>query len=79
MKARYGITLEEKQRRFAEQNGLCAICHLRPATDVDHSHTTGKVRGLLCHRCNKGIGLLGDSPDTTDSATQYLRQHLELP
>lgn len=60
-------------------NGLCAICLLAPAECVDHNHTTDKVRGLLCPRCNMGIGLLGDSAATAHSAAKYLLKHLELP
>lgn len=71
------MTPEEWQRKFDEQNGLCAICLLAPAQCVDHRHSDDKVRGLLCHRCNKGIGLLGDSAATAHSATKYLLKHLE--
>ena len=79
MKHRYKMTPEEFARRLAEQRGLCCVCWLKPATDVDHCHTTGKVRGLLCNTCNRGIGYLGDSAATAHSATKYLLQHLELP
>lgn len=61
---------------FAEQLGLCAICH-KPEDiklAVDHCHDTGKIRGLLCKRCNMGIGLLGDSPEITLNATLYLQR-----
>jgi hypothetical protein len=39
---------------------------------IDHCHITGKVRGLLCHKCNKGIGLLGDDPARVAAALNYL-------
>lgn len=59
-----------------EQKGLCAICERRLQTGrhtcVDHCHKTGKVRGLLCHKCNKGIGFLDDNPDILISALEYL-------
>lgn len=71
-----GITEDDYNKMFDEQMGLCAICH-KPEIDiklaVDHCHETGKVRGLLCKRCNMGIGLLGDSPDTLISAAMYLK------
>ena len=79
--ARYGLTVADYDRMLAEQGGGCAICgsteggrgdaHLV----VDHDHTTGKVRGLLCHACNTGIGLFNDSASLTLSATQYLNEH----
>ena len=79
LKAKFGLTLEEFNQRIADQGGLCCICYLKPATHVDHCHTTGKVRGILCNNCNRGIGLLGDSAATAHSATKHLLKHLELP
>ena len=67
---------------LAKQNGQCAIC---ATTDpgcghkhfcVDHDHKTGEVRGLLCMRCNKGLGLFKDDPVITQLATNYLRSHV---
>ena len=51
---RYGITGLEVKAHFAERDGLCVLCH-RPATDLDHDHVTGKVRGALCTGCNLAI------------------------
>lgn len=54
----YGITIEEYEQLFIEQNGLCAICKTEPLKyklAVDHDHDTGAVRGLLCSRCNRAI------------------------
>ena len=65
----YGITDEEYNKMFEEQHGLCAVCG-KPETrfehksgkvqrlSVDHNHVTSKIRGLLCDRCNKVIGML---------------------
>lgn len=53
MSSRYGMTLDDVERMHHEQGGACAICEmplLKPR--VDHCHETGRVRGLLCHRCN---------------------------
>lgn len=73
----YGVTPEEYERRFSEQNGLCAICKLNlPKLAIDHDHRTGKVRGLLCRKCNAGIGMLGDSFERLLKAASYLRKHL---
>jgi len=62
---KYGITLEEYNIRFKEQNGVCAICgnpefcqnqHGLLPLAIDHNHKTGKIRGLLCSKCNPAIG-----------------------
>ena len=71
----YGITKEQSVELLRQQDSKCAICleHITLANcDVDHSHTTGKVRGLLCPKCNRGIGLLGDSTDNLIRAIKYL-------
>jgi hypothetical protein len=79
----YGLSIEDWEDIFNKQNGVCAICNL-PETvidkgtkrrlAVDHCHSTGKIRGLLCTKCNKGIGLLNDSPEILDKASAYLRK-----
>ncbi len=72
----YGLTLEEYEGMVAEQNGLCAICRHVCSTGqrlcVDHDHSTGRVRGLLCRSCNIAIGKLGDDPDLVRRALEYL-------
>ena len=76
----YGITLEAYDRMLAEQGGRCRICEAQPDPTrplcVDHDHDTGYVRGLLCSKCNSGIGLLGDAPITLLKAYQYLEDAL---
>jgi len=61
---------------YADQFGRCAICggvnDIDRRLSVDHNHDTGEVRGLLCNRCNRAIGLLGDSIDILESAISYL-------
>jgi len=74
---RFGITLEDYNRMFAEQNGECAICRthqasFKQALAVDHCHATGVVRGLLCEACNHAIGKFKDSVETLESAINYL-------
>lgn len=60
-----------------EQKGMCAICK-RAATgrslEVDHDHATNEIRGLLCHRCNVGIGFLSDSVALLQGAIEYLER-----
>jgi hypothetical protein len=60
---------------FEAQAGLCAICKTAPAEHIDHDHSTGKLRGLLCLNCNHGLGKLLDDIATLESAIQYLRGH----
>lgn len=76
----FGITLEQYNAMNEAQSGLCAICNRPPITkasrlSVDHCHETGKIRGLLCTRCNTGIGMLGDSIQYVESALLYLVSH----
>lgn len=56
-----------------QQGGQCAICREKPGRYVDHNHTTGKIRGLLCNACNRGLGLLGDETKRLERAIEYLR------
>lgn len=86
IKKKYGLTQEAWQQMFSAQNGLCGVCegpmlaHTYSNRDkrgacVDHCHKTGRVRGLLCCKCNQGIGLLGDNADIAERAAIYLRRH----
>lgn len=70
----FGIGLAEYNQLMTAQNGVCAICHQKGKQKlaIDHDHETGKVRGLLCGPCNRGIGLLRDSADLLREAVEYL-------
>jgi hypothetical protein len=74
----YGISIEDYEEMLAEQNGVCLICGSKPGTKrskrlhVDHCHTTGRVRGLLCQKCNHMLGLAGDNPEVLRIAASYL-------
>lgn len=73
----YGMPYGDYQRLYDEQGGVCAICKSHPhshALPVDHDHRDGGVRGLLCHNCNRGIGLLGDNPNRLRAAVAYLER-----
>jgi hypothetical protein len=70
----YGITLADYWRMYKEQDGHCAICTKQMSLVVDHNHQTGRVRGLLCGSCNRGIGYLGDDPIRLQRASEYLKQ-----
>ena len=75
---KYGITLEKYSEMLRKQDYKCLICS-SSSTDldgralaVDHCHTTGEVRGLLCHRCNLGIGNFKDDAQLLENAIKYL-------
>jgi hypothetical protein len=76
LKSHYGITLEQYDALLEEQGGVCAICGERPEKHlcVDHCHETGTVRGLLCKRCNFGLGYYKDDLRRTMGASAYLRR-----
>jgi hypothetical protein len=56
---RFGLGVPDYARILLSQDGVCAICRRPPtnyALHVDHDHRTNEIRGLLCHRCNRGLG-----------------------
>lgn len=75
---KYGLTDADYKALFDRQGGLCALCGTdRPGgrfkvLHVDHCHETGRVRGLLCHRCNVALGTLGDTPKSIAAALEYV-------
>lgn len=82
---KYGITPNEYIRLMESQNGCCAICdnpevivnktgELRMLC-VDHHHETGEIRGLLCHKCNYGLGIYNDNSELLMKASLYLSEH----
>jgi ribosomal protein L34E len=83
LRRKYGITLDEYQKLFTKQHGECAICgsaigeisRQRPLF-VDHCHATGRVRGLLCGSCNRGIACFNDDPVRLRTAAKYLGRKL---
>lgn len=71
---KYGCTPEFKEQLLDAQGGVCAICG-KVATGrwhLDHEHGTGRIRGVLCSRCNQGLGLFGDDPKVCAFAADYL-------
>lgn len=73
---RYGLSMQDVASMLFKQNGTCGICSLNKPLFIDHDHTSGAVRGLLCRGCNTGIGSLGDSASTLRAAACYLEQHV---
>jgi len=73
LKRKYNITPEDYNTLYNKQQGKCAICgNSEELLHVDHDHITGKVRGLLCLKCNRGIGFLNDDIKILQQAINYL-------
>lgn len=86
IKRMYGITPEDKERMLKNQGYKCAICgeelflfgdlkNKLKVANVDHNHDTGEVRGLLCNKCNRGLGYFRDNPEYLLSAISYLKKN----
>lgn len=79
LKKLYGITIIEYKEMFEKQKGVCAICFKHNKSSkklgVDHNHTTGKVRSLLCDKCNRGIGFFNEDIELLKKVIKYLKKH----
>lgn len=76
LKSAYNLTIEEFKLMIEKQNNKCAICcNILVKIHVDHCHKTGKIRGLLCPSCNKGIGHFNDSYAILINAANYCKKH----
>lgn len=78
LRIHHGISLEVYNKMLADQDGCCAICGDEPTNPnrplaVDHDHSTGQTRKLLCDRCNPGLGYFQDSIKRLQSAIRYLK------
>lgn len=75
----YGIDVPDYERMLEEQGGGCYICGRKPdgkrALDIDHDHSTGKVRGLLCSRHNRALGFFNDDIRLIVKLLEYLVRH----
>jgi len=75
-KREYGITLEERDTMYDNQNGCCSICNTPQETlCIDHNHITGTVRGMLCTPCNLALGWVRDDINTLENMIEYLKMH----
>lgn len=74
---KYGITREQRDALIQAQGGRCGLCDEEPKVFVvDHCHETGVVRGMLCVRCNLGLGRFGDNVAGLERAIAYLERGL---
>lgn len=79
LRRRYGITLEQYNQMLAMQGGVCAVCRRSQSAPLhlDHDHDTKVIRGLLCRRCNRFIGLAHDDADILRAGAEYLDSQKE--
>lgn len=79
LKRMFGMSLEQYDNKLQKQEGVCAICKglckSGKRLAVDHNHTTGKIRDLLCGNCNGGLGKFQDNPELLLKAAEYLKEH----
>jgi hypothetical protein len=72
---RYGLSRTEVDQLRQAQGNACAICGSPDPEHLDHDHSTGKIRKLLCQRCNQGLGLFRDDPYLLHVAALYVEGH----
>jgi len=78
LQKRYGVDELEYNKQLARQNHSCMICGVHHSTQskalqVDHDHSTGKLRGILCGKCNRALGLVNDNVETLTRMIKYLQ------
>ena len=75
LRIRYGLTLEQFENMRRKQNDACALCgRTVKQLHVDHNHKTGNVRGLLCVKCNQGLGYFNDDTALLTRAIEYVKK-----
>lgn len=79
LRKKYGLSITDVDKMMDGQGGVCAICKTSefgaPRPHIDHCHATGIVRGLLCRKCNVGLGHFDEDTDRMFAAIAYLLQH----
>ncbi len=75
----HGVTDQQFTELLTRQEYRCAICKkpVDKSAHLDHNHETGKIRGVLCSNCNRGIGHMQECPSILSSAIQYLEAHAQ--
>ena len=72
LKNLYGLTEAQFEQMKVDQKHECKICYRKLPLVIDHDHVTGKIRGLLCNSCNRGIGYLQDNEEIIKRAAEYV-------
>lgn len=80
LKRRFGISLEDYNKMLHDQGGKCLVCGSTESFNghklaVDHDHTTGRVRGLLCKACNSALGLLKEDITNMENLIKYVEEY----
>ena len=85
LKHKYNLTWKDYIEMYENQKGLCKLCDIpisiskednsREVACVDHCHTSGDIRGLLCNHCNRALGLIKDSAKVAERMVKYLGKH----
>jgi hypothetical protein len=84
LQTKYGLSYTDYVSLYNDQEGRCKLCNryhplessvFTEILNVDHCHLTNKVRGLLCHKCNKALGLFSDDVKILQKAIQYLKEN----
>jgi len=72
----FGLSQQDYEQLLFSQQGLCCICNTQLENlNIDHCHTTGKIRGLLCKECNLALGLFKDNPTSLRKAALYIEEY----
>lgn len=83
LRQKFGIGIRQYEALYEQQQGKCYICHKEDPADrnlaIDHCHSTGKVRRLLCHHCNTALGHFNDDPVVLQRALVYVQTDFQLP
>lgn len=75
----WGLTFDQLNEMIEAQKRRCAVCSVQAELVIDHDHASGRIRGLLCQPCNKGLGHFHDDPEMLEAAAQYLRASASVP
>jgi hypothetical protein len=77
LKNKYGINKKQVENAIKKQGGKCPICKVKLTGDyhIDHSHKTGKFRGILCSYCNQALGQFKDNIESLENAIKYLKSN----